>query len=120
MANRTGTIPITCVRDGQAHDVTDDNLTAGQRTGEYQAVCGYLVSAAALVAPIGRPCPECTAVSVTAATGPARRSRHRQPGWLRRILHPRRKHGTDAKARWLPWLGPGRLISWEQSDESSQ
>jgi hypothetical protein len=100
VANRTDTIPITCSLDGQAHEVTDDGLSAGRQTGQYQAVCGYLVSAAALAAPIGRPCPECTAVSVTAITGPARRSRHRQPGWLRRILYPSRNAGTGA--RWLP------------------
>jgi hypothetical protein len=90
VANRIGTIAITCAHDGQAHDVTDDNLTAGRHTGQYEAVCGYLVSAAALAAPIGRPCPECTAVSAAASTDPARRSRHRQHGWLWRILHPSR------------------------------
>lgn len=100
VVKRTDTLPITCSLDGQAHDITDDNLTAGQHTGQYQAVCGHLVLAAALAAPIGRPCPACTAVSVTATTGPAHRSRHRRPRWLWRILHPSRNTGTGH--RWLP------------------
>ncbi|MGH3901699.1 MAG: hypothetical protein ACRDTA_26285 [Pseudonocardiaceae bacterium] len=49
MPRKTGTIPMTCSLDGQAHNVTDNSLRAGQRTGRYQALCGHLVSAAALV-----------------------------------------------------------------------
>jgi hypothetical protein len=85
-AERLDTIPITCAHDGQAHDVTDDSLTAGQRTGCYQALCGYLVSAAALAAPIGRPCARCTAVVAsrrpepTTARGGRFRRRHRDGG----------------------------------------
>ncbi len=99
VGRRSGTITITCSLDGQAHDVTDDELAAGQHTGRYQAVCGYLVSAAALAAPIGRPCPECTTISITTTIGPDRRPRHSRPGWLRRILHARHERGTDAEAR---------------------
>ncbi len=94
MAERLYTIPVTCRVDGQAHDVTDESFAASQRTGEYQALCGYVVSAAPMVAPVGRRCARCTAVLVPAqraipATGaPARRSRHRQAGWLWRMLHP--------------------------------
>ena len=104
MGKRTDTISITCSRDGQAHDVPDDSMAAGQRTGQYQALCGYLVSAAALAAPIGRPCPDCTALLAAHQPAPtigtARRSRHRQPGWLWRILHSSRN--TDPGTRRLP------------------
>ncbi|MGH3888125.1 MAG: hypothetical protein ACRDSZ_16445 [Pseudonocardiaceae bacterium] len=43
MAERLYTIPVTCCCDGQAHDVTDESATAGRRTGNYQALCGYVV-----------------------------------------------------------------------------
>ena len=90
VARKADTIPITCSFDNHAHHVTDDSRMAGQRTGCYQALCGHLVSAAALATPLGRPCADCIAVSVmqqqTPTVCPARGSRHRQPGWLRRIL----------------------------------
>ena len=102
MAERLYTIPITCCADGLAHEVTDENVAAGRHAGHYQALCGYRVVAAAMVAPVGRPCTRCTAVLVAAqpTTGPARRSRHRRPGWLWRMLHPGRSAGADA--RWRP------------------
>jgi hypothetical protein len=100
VTRETNTIPITCSLDGRAHNVTDGSLVAGQRTGHYQALCGHRVSAAALATPLGRPCAECTAISAAQQqvpiVRPGRRSRHRQSGWLRRILHPRRTIGTDA------------------------
>lgn len=90
VARKADTILITCSLDNQAHHVTDDSVIAGQRTGLYQALCGHLVPAAALATPLGRPCANCITVSVarqqTLTVRPARRSRHRQPGWLRRIL----------------------------------
>jgi hypothetical protein len=97
VARKADTIPITCSLDHQAHHVTDNSLIAGQRTGCYQALCGHLVSAAALATPLGRPCADCIAVSVarqrTPTVRPARRSRHRQLGWLRRILYRQRNAG---------------------------
>jgi hypothetical protein len=99
VTRKANTIPITCSLDSQAHNVTDDSLRAGQRTGCYQALCGHRVSAAALTTPLGRPCAECTPVSAAQqqvpTVGPGRRSRHRAPGWLRRKLHPQRNTGTD-------------------------
>ena len=99
VTRKTNTIQITCSLDGQAHNVTDDSLVAGQRAGSYQALCGHRVSAAALATPLGRPCAECTAVSATQqqvlTVRLGRRSRHGQSGWLRPILHPRRTIGTD-------------------------
>lgn len=95
---KSGTIPMTCSLDGRAHNVTDNSLRAGQRTGRYQALCGHLVSAAALAAPLGRPCTKCLAAILMADQAPttltARCWRHRQPGWLRRILQPRRTTGA--------------------------
>ncbi len=88
VAERLFTIPITCYVDRRAHEVTDENTAAGRRTGYYEALCGYRVIAAAMAAPVGRPCPECTAVLVASRppTRPARHGRHRHPGWLWRIL----------------------------------
>jgi hypothetical protein len=99
VTRKADTIPITCSLDGRAHHVTDDSVVAGQRTGRYQALCGYRVSAAALATPLGRPCAECTAVSATQqqvpTLRPGRRARHRQSGWLRRKLRRQRNTGTD-------------------------
>jgi hypothetical protein len=88
VAERLFTIPITCYIDHRAHEVTDENTATGRRTGHYEALCGYRVIAAAMAAPVGRPCPECTAVLVASRlpTRPARHGRHHRPGWLRRIL----------------------------------
>ncbi|MGH3754644.1 MAG: hypothetical protein ACRDRP_18490 [Pseudonocardiaceae bacterium] len=94
MAEWRDTIPITCRVDGQAHDVTDGNVATGRRTGQFPALCGYVVMAA----PIGQPCPRCTAImiarrSASAVTG-VRRSRHRYRryrkggdwwGWIARM-----------------------------------
>jgi hypothetical protein len=92
VADRRYTIPITCCADGLAHEVTDENVAAGRQVGQYRALCGSRVVAAALAAPVGRPCAQCTAVLVAAQqpTVPARRSRHRWHGWLWRLLHPSR------------------------------
>lgn len=102
VARKADTIPITCSLDNQAHDVTDNSLIAGQRTGCYQALCGHLVSAAALATPLGRPCAACIVVLVTRqqtpTVGPARGSRHRQTGWLRRILS--RQHNAGMGVGW--------------------
>jgi hypothetical protein len=98
VTRKTNTIPITCSLDSQAHNVTDEGLITGQRTGRYLALCGHRVSAAALATPLGRPCAACTALSAAQPQGPTvrpgRRSRHRQPGWLRRKLRPQRNTGT--------------------------
>ena len=89
MTERLFTIPITCYFDRRAHEVTDENIAAGRRTGHYQALCGYRIIAASMAAPVGRPCPKCVAVVIAARypTEQARRRRHRRPGWLWRILH---------------------------------
>ncbi|MGH3778320.1 MAG: hypothetical protein ACRDRR_21695 [Pseudonocardiaceae bacterium] len=105
MADRLDTIPITCCLDGQAHDVTDKTVAAGQQTGECEALWGYVVLPAAMVALVRGRCARCPAVLVRAhqpmlTTGPARRSRHRQPGWLLRLLRPGCMVGADV--RWLP------------------
>jgi hypothetical protein len=98
VTRKADTIQITCSLNGQAHDVTDDSLIAGQRAGSYQALCGHRVSAAELATPLGRRCAECTAISAVQQQVPivrlGRCSRHRQSGWLRRKLHLQRNTGT--------------------------
>ncbi len=100
-AKRLRTIPITCCLDGQAHDVTDESRAAGQRRGEYVALCEYVISPASMVAPVGRPCARCTAVS-TPTTTPVGRPRHRQRGRLWRMLHPNSHAAAGALTRRLP------------------
>ena len=99
VTRKTNTIPITCSLDSQTHNVTDDSLIAGQRTGHYQALCGHRVSAVGLAAPLGRSCAECATVSTAQqqvpTAPPGRRYRHRQSGWLQRKLHFQRNTGTD-------------------------
>ncbi|MGH3779007.1 MAG: hypothetical protein ACRDRR_25295 [Pseudonocardiaceae bacterium] len=86
--------------------MTDESMAAGQHTEQYETLCGHVGLPSAMVAPVGRRCARCTAVSVPAhqpiqTTGPARRSRHRQPGWsLWRLLYSGCMVG--AGARWLP------------------
>lgn len=98
VAERLYTIPITCLLDGQAHDVTDESVAAGKRTGEYAALCGYVVSAAPMVAPVGRQCGRCTAVS-TSTTASVGRPHHREHG---RLLGPHCRAVIEAVTRRLP------------------
>ena len=51
------TVSITCLSDGRAHAVPDEQIAAAQ--GRYQALCGHWVTAASLVEPDGAPCPAC-------------------------------------------------------------
>jgi hypothetical protein len=82
-SRRYDSIPITGQLDGLAHQVRDENVAASC-TGEYLALCGHHFLAAPLVAPIGRPCPQCAAVQPPPlATG---RSHHWRQEW-----------------RWWPW-----------------
>ena len=59
------TVAVTCRVDSRAHAVPDTELTAPHAvdSGRYNAVCGYVVSPASLVAPDGRPCDECAAAT---------------------------------------------------------
>jgi hypothetical protein len=55
------TVSITCVVDGRAHQVPDLQLGTPEADGRgrYRALCGHVVTAAALAAPDGAPCPSC-------------------------------------------------------------
>ncbi len=57
------TVTITCIRDGRAHHVPDAQIAGPQAdgAGRYVAVCGHVVTAAAMVEPEGAPCPLCAA-----------------------------------------------------------
>jgi hypothetical protein len=106
VVERLFTIPITCYYDRRAHEVTDENIAAGRRSGHYEALCGYRVIAAAMAAPAGRPCPECVAVLVAARSlaVPARRGRHRRLGWLSRVMRPVRSGSLATAGEPPPWL----------------
>jgi hypothetical protein len=80
VAERSYTIPVTCCRDGQAHDVTDENAAAGRATGAYLTLCGYLVVPAPMIAPVGRPCERCAAVLAGHRPAPATARRLCQRG----------------------------------------
>jgi len=89
-------IPITCRVNGQAHDVTDESAAVGREAGGYEALCGYVVVPAPMITPVGRSCPDCTAVLAPQQSDPTtasgRRPRHRKRGWLWRMPHP---HGPE-------------------------
>ncbi len=59
--------------------------------------------AAALVAPVGRPCARCAAVVgahwAELARRPVGRLRHRRPRWLWRLRRPGRMPGAEARGR---------------------
>lgn len=91
-SRRYDSTPITGQLDGLAHEVSDENVAAS-RDGEYLALCGHRFLAAPLVAPVGRPCPQCAAVQAPPPPPPppppplaTRRGRHWRQGW-----------------RWWPW-----------------
>ncbi|MGH3869645.1 MAG: hypothetical protein ACRDQ4_26795 [Pseudonocardiaceae bacterium] len=90
---RLYTIPMTALLGTRLeHEVTDDAFAAGQAAGrgEFQALCGPMFIPAAMVAPPGRPCPECLDILAASrrasASAAPRRPRHRRPGLLRRLL----------------------------------
>jgi len=92
MSHVPHTILLTCAEDGRCHQVTDGLMTAGlrARTGRYRAVCGHTVTATAMLAPDGPPCPNCAVATASPNPGgrPRRSGRHRRPGLLRRLLAP--------------------------------
>jgi hypothetical protein len=93
VAKRLYTIPITDHFGARAaHEVTDEAFAASRAAGQgqYQALCGCVFTAAAMAAPVGRPCPECldllSASRRAAASAAPRRPRHRRDGLLRRMV----------------------------------
>jgi hypothetical protein len=55
------TIPMTCVRDGKSHEVTDEAVAKGLVSGLYQAICDQTIAPGALESPDGPMCPVCFA-----------------------------------------------------------
>lgn len=100
VAKRLYTIPITDHFGARvAHEVTDEAFAASRAAGQgqYQALCGCVFIAAAMAAPVGRPCPDC--LDILSAS---RRPRHRRDGLLRRLMlayQPR-------------WTTPGKHATW--------
>ncbi|MGH3772182.1 MAG: hypothetical protein ACRDRW_12430 [Pseudonocardiaceae bacterium] len=87
---RVYTIRMTALLGARLeHEVTEDAFAAGRTAGrgEFQALCGPVFIPAAMVAPPGRPCPECLDIlSASRQAARSRRARHRRPGLLRRLL----------------------------------
>lgn len=79
-------VRVTSVRDGREHLVAQEAMTPGS-AGQYPALCGRRVWAAALACPAGRPCPACFAVGTAYAAGARRRRQHRTElwAWLNRL-----------------------------------
>ena len=92
---RRYTTPITSqfVDQRLEHQVTDEAAATGRHAGRYEALCGDVFIAAPLIAPPGRPCPDCAAIlaagSRAAAPTAQHQPRHRRRGLLRRLLLPR-------------------------------
>lgn len=78
VAQRLYTIPITCQRDGREHLVTDEAAAVGRHNGEYEALCGYVLLAAPMVAPVGRRCARCTAATIASTAREAHRGTESQ------------------------------------------
>lgn len=57
-------VSVTCSLDKRAHEVTDAELAGGarHRNGFYQALCGRMIAAAAMVMPDGAPCQLCVTI----------------------------------------------------------
>ncbi len=71
------TVSVTCSLDSRAHAVHDTQLSAGPETGRFNALCGHLVSAAAMAEPDGQPCLPCEELR----DPPGGRARHRGLRW---------------------------------------
>ena len=80
------TTPITSqfVDQRLEHRVTDEALAA-RHANRYQSLCGQVFIAAPLVAPPGRPCPDCAAILATASQAQVTQRQLRR-GLLRRLL----------------------------------
>jgi hypothetical protein len=80
------TIPVTSATDSRTHRIADAAYTAGliAGRGQYAALCGHRVTAAALVCPPGPDCQGCAAAGGAVPRGgpgrhrrAPRRGRHR-------------------------------------------
>ncbi|MGH3885966.1 MAG: hypothetical protein ACRDSZ_05225 [Pseudonocardiaceae bacterium] len=80
-------LTVTSTVDGRDHLINDRAMADGHAAsrGQFTALCGHLVVAAALVAPPGPPCRDCAAV-----LGRNEASRHRV-GVVARMLRWRRQ-----------------------------
>ncbi len=56
------TVTVTCTLDSRAHAVHDSQLATALETGRYNALCGHVVTAAAMCEPDGQPCLLCEAL----------------------------------------------------------
>ncbi|MGQ0779398.1 MAG: hypothetical protein ACT4NY_34115 [Pseudonocardiales bacterium] len=92
-------VRVTSARDGREHLVAQKAMTPGS-AGQYPALCGLRVWAAALACPAGLPCRACFAVGAAYPADACRR-RQRQTGvraWLNRL----RRRARAAESASLP------------------
>lgn len=89
--------------DGLDHGVSEAAFAAGiaEGTGEYLAISGEVLTAAALTAPPGRRCPSCVAAAHAAAPAP------------RPCQSPATSHRRRSRAGLLRWFGFGRARNTE-------
>lgn len=80
---------MTSTLDGRDHLLSQQATTAGLAAGhgEYTALCGRRVVAAALVTPPGPTCLDCETALHRATTTST--TSHRRSGWVARLLHRR-------------------------------
>lgn len=55
-------LSVTCSNDRRSHLVDDAILASGLGSGHLSALCGRAILAAPMAAPMGPPCPLCSAV----------------------------------------------------------
>ncbi|HYZ08431.1 MAG TPA: hypothetical protein VE709_07575 [Pseudonocardiaceae bacterium] len=80
---------VTSTADARDHLLNEQATTAGLVAGhgEYTALCGRRVVAAALVSPRGSTCLDCETALHRATT--VSTTSHRRRGWVARLLHRR-------------------------------
>lgn len=89
---------MTSSLDGRDHLLSQQATTAGLAAGhgEYTALCGRRVLAAALVTPPGPTCLDCETALHRAATTSSSRMSHRRQGWVARLLY---RHAPRASSQ---------------------
>ena len=75
----TPTVSVACVSDMRLHEVREMDIAPAARQGRYPALCGLVITAASMIEPGNRRCPDCA--SLRGVEAPRRPS-----GLLRRLV----------------------------------